>query len=503
MTRRTDTTSSRLERESVAERLARESGTLIGQGRRKLALVYPSPYAVGMSSLGFQQVYRLLNSLDDTVAERAFLDNAVGPVMTYEGGRPISNYRVLAFSVASELELLGFLALLSRAGIPLLACDRCDKDPYVVVGGPLSFANPLPLAPFADVIVMGEAEGLLSPLCDALFDGGDRRAALRSLAGSAGFFVPAEHGSGTGELARSDPGVLPAFSAICTPDAALASMTLVEAERGCSRACTFCVMRREASGGMRLASRERILAAVPSTARRVGLVGAAVSDHPQLDDLVEALVSRGCEVSLSSLRADRLSFKLARLLAESGARSLTVAADGASERLRALIQKAVEAKDLVASAEIASELGYERLKCYVMVGMPGENEADVDELGRLALELAAAARPRTRVVLGVSPFVPKRRTPLANAPFAGVRVISERLERLRRTVGGIVEVRGDSPRWAWVEYVLAQSGPEAGLRAFEAYRDGGSFAAFRRAFAPFEREHARQVQASFSCGDVC
>ena len=451
-----------------------------------MALAYPSPYAVGMSSLGFQQVYRLLNNLPDTCAERAFVpdadDRERGPVLTYESSRPISDFPVVAISIAYETEILGVFDLLARSGIPLLASQRSAADPWVVVGGPLTFSNPQPLAPFADVIVMGEAEELLEPLCEALFSGESRSGILRALASRPGFYIPSEHGDRLPTVARANDALLPAVSAVRTPQAVLSAMALVEVERGCSRGCAFCVMRRGADG-MRLVACERVLAVIAADARRVGLVGAAVSDHPQLVTIVQALVDRGCEVGLSSLRADRLTPQLAALLVQAGAKTLTIAADGASERLRHEMGKHIETKHLMAVAGIARDLGLSQLKCYAMLGLPGESDADVDELAAMALDLARVAGRQTRVVLGVSTFVAKRGTPLAASPFAGVRMVHARVDRLRRAVLRRVELRADSTRWAWVEYLLAQGGAQAGIRALAAWQAGGDLPAFKTAFA--------------------
>lgn len=481
-------------RQHIEQRLSRETGTLVGQGRRAVALAYPSPYVVGMSSLGFQQVYRLLNSLPDTVAERAFRhddDEAPsGPVLAYESRRPISDFPVIAFSVAYETELLGVFDVLSRSGIPLHARDRDERHAIVIAGGPLTFSNPLPLGPFVDAVVQGEAEELLAPVCEVLFAGGSRAWVRRELASLPGVWVPSEHGGALPEPGRADDACLPARSAIRTPDTTLSSMALVEVERGCSRGCTFCVMRRSTNGGMRLVPPARVLESVPGEARRVGLVGAAVSDHPRITDIVRALVDRGCEVGLSSLRADRLTPALMELLVRGGARNLTVAADGASERLRVAMQKKIQARHLVAAAELAREHALPQLKCYSIIGVPDETDADVDELVALGRDLAQAAGPRTKVVLGVSTFVPKHKTPLADAPFPGVSTATARLERLRKGLGRGIELRAESARWAWVEYVLAQGGLEAGERALAAWQEGGGFAAFKRAFAPFEAERA-------------
>jgi len=224
---------------------------------------------------------------------------------------------------------------------------------------------------------------------------------------------------------------------------------------------------------------ERVLALVPEAARRVGLVGAAVTDHPGIAELLRALVDSGREVGVSSLRADRLTQGLVDTLRRGGARTLTVASDGASQRMRDLVDRKHSEEQLLAAARFGARAGLQRLKVYTMVGLPLEEESDIDELVRFTRELSGILP----VALGVAPFVSKRHTPLDGAPFAGIRTVEARLERLRRGLQGRAVVRPTSARWAFVEYMLAQCGPEAGLAAMDAWKAGGSFAAFRRALA--------------------
>jgi radical SAM superfamily enzyme YgiQ (UPF0313 family) len=224
---------------------------------------------------------------------------------------------------------------------------------------------------------------------------------------------------------------------------------------------------------------ERILGGIPAHARRVGLVGAAVTDHPRIAEIVRGVVDAGREVGISSLRADRLTDELVGLLRRGGYRTLTVASDGASERMRALIERKTYERHLLRAAELAKTHGLDVLKVYMMVALPGEEDADIDELVRFTRALAEVG---TRVALGVAPFVAKRNTPLDGTPFAGVERVERTLARLRRGLAGRATVRPTSARWAWVEYMLAQGDHRAGLAAMDAWRAGGTFAAWRRAF---------------------
>ncbi len=454
------------------------------------ALVYPSPYHVGMSSLGFQTIYRELNALPGVAAERAFLPDDVAVarnrregLATYESGRPVGDFPVLAFSLAYELELAGVADCLDLAGIPVFAADRTASPahhPLVVIGGPLTFSNPVPAGPYADVMLLGEAEDLLAILVRAIAAEPDRAALLAHLARVPGFYVPAIHGETPPPIAAAADARLPAFSQILTPHTELASMFLIEPERGCHRGCTYCVMRRSTNGGMRLVAPARVLSLVPPEAKRVGLVGAAVTDHPGLPEILRGLVDSGRRIGISSLRADRLDAQIIGLLKRGGYRSITTASDGASERLRRDIDRKTNEKHLLRTAVLAREAGMAHVKIYMMLGLPGETMDDIDELVRFSRELALAAG---KLVLGIAPFVAKRNTPLDGQPFAPISEIEARLARLRTQLRGRVEIRPTSPKWAWIEYRLAQGGFAAGRAAADAARGGGRFADWRAALA--------------------
>jgi radical SAM superfamily enzyme YgiQ (UPF0313 family) len=476
-------------RDRIRHRLDDETGRIAKQAPFTVALCYPSPYRVGMSSLGYQRIYRALMEADGLACERAFLDDeceddparlAERPV-TYESMRPIDDLPVLAFSVAYELEISGVVRMLRAAGIPPRRAERDGRHPLVVAGGPLTFSNPLTLAGIADAVVVGEADARSVAVVRAIEAAGPSRSAqLDALAAIPHVFVPTHHATMPG-VGAEDDAVLPAHSAIRTPHTELAGMFLVETERGCSRGCTYCVMRRSTNGGMRIVPAKRLLEIIPHDVKRVGLVGAAVSDHPEIISLVNTLADRGCEVGLSSLRPDKLATRpdFVAALARVGYRTLTTAMDGTSDRVRGLLDRRAQPKHLRRCADLAKEHGMDRLKLYLMIGTPEESDVDVDECVEFVAELSRIVP----VALGIAPFCPKRNTPLSDAPFAGIQVVDKRLERLRRGLRGRADVRATSARWAWVEYVLAQGGEAEGLAVIEAVDAGGSFRAYEQAFA--------------------
>jgi radical SAM superfamily enzyme YgiQ (UPF0313 family) len=475
-------------RDRIRQRLADETGRIAKQAPFTVALCYPSPYRVGMSSLGYQRIYRALMEAPGLACERAFLDDecekdaarAPERPVTYESMRAIEELPVLAFSVAYELELAGVVRMLAAAGIPPRRADRDARHPLVVAGGPLTFSNPAPLAALVDAVVVGEAESRVLDVVRAVEGASGRAAQLEALARIPHVFVPAHHAV-LPPVGAEDDAVLPACSVIRTPHTELANMLLVETERGCSRGCTYCVMRRSTNGGMRIVPAEVVLAAIPDDVRRVGLVGAAVSDHPRIVDIVNTLADRGCEVGLSSLRPDKLARgeDFVRALARVGYRTLTTAMDGTSERVRERLDRRARPQHLRRCAELAREHGMDRLKLYLMIGTPGEADEDVDECVAFATELSRIVP----IALGIAPFCAKRNTPLDGEPFAGIDVVDRRLDRLRRGLRGRVDVRATSARWAWVEYVLAQGGEAEGHAVVDAVAAGGSFRAYERAFA--------------------
>jgi radical SAM superfamily enzyme YgiQ (UPF0313 family) len=485
-------------RERIRRRLADETGRLTKEAPFTVGLCYPSPYRVGMSSLGYQRIYRSIMEAPGLACERAFLDDEceADPAriperpVTYESMRPIEDLSVLAFSVAYELEVAGVVRMLQAANIPARRRDRDGRHPLVIAGGPLTFSNPATLSGIVDAIVVGEADVRVVEVMRAAHASSSRAAQLDALALIPHVFVPTHHAT-LPPVGAEDDAVLPAHSAIRTPHTELSNMFLVETERGCSRGCTYCVMRRSTNGGMRIVPADVVLATIPNDVRRVGLVGAAVSDHPQIVTILHALADRGCEVGLSSLRPDRLATceGFVPALARVGYRTLTTAMDGTSERVRERLERRARPKHLLECAQLAKKSGLDRLKLYLMIGTPGETDADVDECARFVTELSRVLP----VALGIAPFCAKRNTPLDGEPFAGIAVVEHRLSRLRRGLRGRADVRATSARWAWVEYVLAQGGETEGLRVIDAVDRGGSFHAYEKAFAGIEKAARRAL----------
>jgi radical SAM superfamily enzyme YgiQ (UPF0313 family) len=437
-----------------------------------------------MSSLGFQSIYREIHHHPGCAAERAFVPDDPNayrksntPVLTYEGEQPLRNFPIVAFSIAYELELSGIFETLDLSGIPLLRQDRTPHHPLIIAGGPLTASNPVILAPFVDLIILGEGEELIHSFLDRSA-AKSREELLLNLSKLKGCYVPGVTPDWP-SIARADNSKLPAYSQIIAKDTVLTSMFLIEPERGCSRGCSYCVMRRTTNGGMRLVPPEKVLSLIPEYARRVGLVGAAVTDHPQIKEIISKIVSGGREIGISSLRADRLDDELVQLLAQGGYRTLTVASDGASQRIRNRLNRRTTEEHLIHAAEMAHKARLHHLKLYEMVGLPGESMEDIDELICFSAELSKIVP----LSLSISPFVAKRNTPLDGVPFEPISSLAAKLKRIRAGLKGKADVRPSSTRWAWVEYILSQADESAGLAAMDAWRAGGAFSDWKRAIS--------------------
>ena len=464
-----------------------ETGTLTPTGRYQIALMYPNPYRVAMSSLGYQLIYRDFNQHPDVGCERAVLPDDVAehrrsgkPLLTLETGRPVGGADAIGISLAYEPDIHGLFDMLELARIPALRSERGHDYAPVILGGPITMSNALPLAPVADVVVMGDGEGVAPLLLDALLEEAARGRSwlLETLAAIPGLYVPELHGTAVPDMRVSDAAVLPARGQIWTPNTELSNMLLVEPSRGCPRFCSFCVMRSTAQP-MRECSLESLAPLLATDAPRIGFVGAAISEYKHIRPALRMAVEAGKGVGISSLRADRLDDEFMELLVAGGYRTLTVASDAASQALRGKLKKGLRGRHLIEAAELGRKHGIKVLKVYVILGLPGETLEDIDELAEFSLQLQKIV---PRVALGASPFVPKLHTPLGDAEFTPIKTCEKHIKHLRKKLQGRVEIRSVSPRWAWIEYRLSQGGPEAGLAALEAWKNGGRFADWKRAF---------------------
>jgi radical SAM superfamily enzyme YgiQ (UPF0313 family) len=466
--------------------LARETGTIHKDhgGRLSVALAYPNSYHVGMSSLALQILYRSLNSDPSVVCERTFWDrglNAPGlPLLSLESQTPVRGFDVWAFTLSFEMDYFNVLAMLRAAGVPAMVRDRARRDagagtldryPILIAGGPGVAMNPESMAPFFDAIVIGEAEELLPSLVDRLRAGifDDREKLLDALDALPGVYVPERvvpkpDGRRIERLWVRDMRSIEPVSCLYTPDTEFGNRHLIEIARGCGRGCHFCL-----AGYVYRPPREQPLERILAWAREgalraendggrvegVGLVSAAVSDHSQIDALATELLALKIRISVSSMRTDPISPPLLQALAASGTKTLTIAPEAGSERLRRVINKTQSEDDLLAAVELAQVLNFPQLKLYFMVGHPTETDEDIQ--GIVDLTLKARAIFRRNLAIKATPFVPKAHTPFQWTAMTSARTLVERQRRLKRALRKHqVEVNADPPDWAEVQAALAR-----------------------------------------------
>ena len=478
------------ETKRARQRLAREQGTIYKDwgGKVPIALIYPNTYYLGMSNLGFQTIYGLLNSYDNIVCERAFWDGSNRAQKSLESQRPLNDFAVLAFSISYELDYFNVVEILKSSAIPLFAADRSQAHPLVIAGGPCVIANPEPLSPFFDCFAIGEAEAILPSILDVLAGGiaGNRDELLRALASLPGIYVPRLY-SGKAISRQWVPDIddIATTSVILTPDTALGNMYLMEVARGCRWGCRFCL-----AGFLfrpfRFRSLDNLLAQAEVGLRykkRIGLLAAAVSDHPDIEELMIRLRQMGAQLSVSSLRVHPLSSVALRALAEGGAQTIALAPEAGSERLRTVINKGIVEKDIYEAIDKVAEHGLRQIKLYFMIGLPTETDDDVEEMVKLALALKERVDSKgkgSHIILNVAPFVPKAGTPFQWLPMAEAQILSRRLSTIKNSLKPKgIEIKADSVAWAVVQGVLSRG--DARLAQALARMEGRSLSSWRRA----------------------
>ncbi|MBA7700117.1 hypothetical protein ES703_108824 [subsurface metagenome] len=453
------------------QQLSREQGTITKDwgGRIPIALIYPNSYYLGMSNLGVHAIYRLLNSYHKVVCERAFWESdskAQQPSpLSLESQRPLSHFAVLSFSITYELDYFNVVNILKTSGIPLYAADRDERHPLVIAGGPCIIANPLPLIPFFDCLCIGEAESILPAMLPIISEGisGRRGELLKALACLPGVYVPQYYsGSPVARQWLTNLDDFPTTSTILTPDTELGNLYLIEVERGCNWGCRFCLVS-DAFSPMRFRSLDRLIDQAKLGLRyrkRLGLVGPAVADHPQIEELVVKLRQMGAGLSISSLRIRPLSHLLLKELAEGGVQTITLAPEAGSQRLRQVIRKNISEDDILEAINKVAEQGIKQLKLYFMIGLPSETDEDIEEIINLALKCKNILDRRqsgTRITLNIAPFVPKAGTPFQWLPMAELPILNRRLSVLKNSLQPKgIKIKSESPAWSQVQGVLAR-----------------------------------------------
>jgi radical SAM superfamily enzyme YgiQ (UPF0313 family) len=505
-----------------AEQLGREKGTVRKDwgGKVSVALVYPNHYAVGMSNLGFQTVYRLLNGREDTVAERVFLPEKKQESFFFKSSRgllsteslaPLWKFDLIAFSLSFEIDYLHILAILDMGRIPLLSRQRGTFLPLVMAGGVTTFLNPEPIAPFVDCFLLGEAETILDPFIDLFKDlkknRVDKETALTTLAGEVpSLYVPSLYKviyggdkkiramiprkSHVPEKIRVAHAALEASpvatSTILSDKTSFSNKVLVELGRGCGRSCRFC-----AAGYVyrppRVHEKKTLLECIGGTIAfwdNIGLLSAAVSDTPGIEEITQHIVSNKARFSVSSLRADSLTETLLKHLKKSGQKSVAIAPEGGSERLRKVMNKHLTEEDILKAVEMIARIQAFSLRLYFLIGLPTEEPGDVDAIITLVRAIRKriinASKERGRIGhirLSVNCFIPKPFTPFQWHPMEPVRSLRQKQRHLKRELekAGGIQVSFDPPNKAYIQTLLSQGDRRVGGILDQAWKCRGNW----------------------------
>ena len=481
---------------------------------QKVAIVYPNTYFVGMSNLGLHIIYEEINLRNDSVCERIFLpekkeleayDKTKTPLMSVETQRPMHQFDVVAFDVTFEMDYFHIPLMLRHGRVPIMGKDRTEFDPIVIAGGPCATFNPEPFADFIDAFIIGEGEGIVSRVLDIIRDGKmeglDRHAILRQLADVSGVYVPSlyvpiynEDGEFKGyDIAEGVPKTIKRHfemltsggeTVVATNYTEFGAMYIIEVARGCGRHCRFCM-----AGYCFRVPRVRPLDILKEGVERaeklgkkVGLMGAAISDYPEVDELVNYIRSKDMRYSCASLRADSLTQAVVDGLADSGQKTITIAPETGSERLRRVINKGISEEHLQNAATLSAKSGIQHMRLYIMIGLPTETDEDIEAIVGLAERTQAHMAEvgcKGRLTLSINPFIPKPFTPFQWMAMDNQKTVEKKLQYIKKALqkNRRIEVLVESPKEAYIQGVLARGDRRLGavIAACAANRGSKSF----------------------------
>ena len=435
-----------------------------------MCLVYPNSYGVGMANLGFQMAYHLFNEEEGSLCERAFLPDKKDfdeflrtstQLFSLESTRALREFDIVAFSISFEEDYLNIPKILALSGIPVFSRERGTGDPVVLAGGIAPTINPEPLAEIADLFLIGEAEGAVGEFIECYeglkgLERGSRHEFIKGFDSMESVYVPSLYGfdydgarlasirplEGAKTRVRARRSLdLKGFELpenfVYTPDTAFRDTTLVEIERGCGRGCRFC-----AAGFICLPPRQRDMGAVKEAVRRgvestgkVGLVGTAVSEYPWIKEVLEEGISQGAELTLSSLRLDVLDSELMGLLKRSGYKTVTLAPEAGSERLRRVVNKGITDSEILDAVRLITDAGFTRIKLYFLIGLPTETDTEALAVSELSSRVRSEMKSGV-LTLSINPFIPKPSTPFQWHRFEDMGVLEKRLSAIKEALKG-------------------------------------------------------------------
>lgn len=415
-----------------------------------------------MSNLGIQAIYRLINDYPDFMCERAFYEQNTD-LLAMESQRPLNDFTVIAFSLNYELDYFNVVPILKSIGLPIYSKERDETHPLVIAGGPCVTVNPMPVVPFFDCLCVGEAEAILPEMLTILKERSseDRQALLKEMAKLPGVYVPGFTQKLITRQWFADLDKFPVHSITLTHETELGDMYLIEVQRGCKWGCRFCLVNC-AYKPMRFHSLESLIEQAKEGLKyrnRLGLVGPAVSDHPQIEELIAGLKKMGAEISISSLRIKPLPSVVLGEVAK-GTNTVALAPEAGSQRLRDYIHKGIKEDDIFKAIEKVIEQGIKQLKLYFMIGLPTETDEDINEMARLVLKCKALFDKHlstSRITITMAPFVPKASTAFQREGMTSTEILKHKLALLKsRLPEKGIGVKSESIDWSEVQAVLSR-----------------------------------------------
>lgn len=431
-----------------------------GSGK-KFALIYPNFYHVGMSNLGIHIIYELLNSRADISCERFFLpENEKIPLLSLETQTPLNKFKIIGFAISFEQDYFNVVKILNLSKIKVRSDERTKFDPIIIAGGPCATFNPEPLAKIFDAFVIGEGEVILPNLIDTInnFENLPREKLLEKISEVPGVYVSTLQKKVSRQWLKNLDD-FPAHSTIITNDTEF-NMYLIEIARGCGRHCRFCMagyaFRKPRNRGLEILKSE--VEDAIKFQKKIGLMGAAISDYPQINELCKFILEKNLQMSVASFRADSVTFELVDALAKSGLKTLTIAPEVGSQKMCKIINKGITEENVFSTVELGLKAGIKNFKLYFMIGLPFENFSDVEEIANLTIRLKNFAVGANKITLSVNPFIPKPFTPFQWAKMADKKYLQNALKILReklKTFRGI-EIISESIKSAEVQGILSR-----------------------------------------------